>query len=119
MVMLAAGHGAQWQLYLAEAVTGIGLGMVLSAMASLIVVAVPPEQTGVASGMNANIRTIGGSIGTAMFASIVASQLAPSGAPTEAGYTTGFVVLAGALLLATAAAFLIPSTGRGEVGRED
>ena len=40
-------------------------------MSNLIVVAVPSEQTGVATGMNANIRTIGGSIGAAVTASIV------------------------------------------------
>ena len=45
------------------AVLGIGFGLAFAAMANLIVAAVPPEQTGVASGMNANIRTIGGSIG--------------------------------------------------------
>ncbi len=32
-------------------------------MSNLIVHAVPPAQTGVASGMNANIRTIGGAVG--------------------------------------------------------
>ena len=39
-----------------------------------IVAAVPREQTGVASGMNANIRTIGGSIGAAVMSSIVTSH---------------------------------------------
>ena len=46
-------------------------------MSALVVAAVPSSQTGVASGMNANIRTIGGSIGSAVMASIVISQLEP------------------------------------------
>ena len=71
---------------------GVGFGLVFSAMSTLIVAAVPPSQTGVASGMNANIRTIGGSIGAAVMASIVTSQLGPSGLPQESGYTTGFAV---------------------------
>lgn len=112
MAMLAFAHSAQWQLFLAEAVAGIGLGLVLSAMAGLIVAAVPPEQTGVASGMNANIRTIGGSLGTALMASIVTGHTAASGLPTETGYTIGFAVLGGALVLATIAAFAIPSPTR-------
>jgi hypothetical protein len=59
--------------------------------------------------MNANIRTIGGSIGAAVMASIVTSQLEPSGLPREAGYTTGFAVMAGGLVLAALAGLLIPS----------
>ena len=68
--------------------------------------------------MNANIRTIGGSIGSAVMASIVTSRLKPSGLPREAGYTTGFAVMAGGLLLAAAAGLLMPSTRglRGTAG---
>jgi hypothetical protein len=80
-------------------------------MSSLIVHAVPPEQTGVASGMNANIRTIGGSIGAALMASIVTSKIEPSGLPKESGYTIGFAMLAGALIIAALAAMAIPALG--------
>jgi Transcriptional regulator SbtR-like, C-terminal domain len=37
---------------------GVGFGLAFSAMSALVVAAVPASQTGVASGMNANIRTI-------------------------------------------------------------
>ena len=87
---------------------GIGFGLAFSAMSALIVAAVPPSQTGVASGMNANIRTIGGSIGSAIMASIVTSQLAASGLPKDVGYTAGFAVLACGLLLAALAGLLMP-----------
>ena len=53
---------------------GVGFGLAFAAMSSLIVAAVPPEQTGVASGMNANIRTIGGSVGAALMASVVTAE---------------------------------------------
>ena len=78
-------------------------------------------QTGVASGMNANIRTIGGSIGAAVMASIVTSQLEPSGLPKESGYTTGFAVMAAGLALAALAGVLIPAArgGGGEAGELD
>src|SRR3984957_19033349 len=112
MSMLAFAHHHQWQIYVSSALMGIGFGLVFSAMSALIVAAVPPSQTGVASGMNANIRTIGGSIGSAVMASIVTSQLEPSGLPREASYTTGFAVMAGGLLLASAAGLLMPSTRR-------
>ncbi|MEU7003668.1 hypothetical protein [Nonomuraea sp. NPDC046570] len=48
------------------------------------------EQTGAASGMNANIRTIGGAIGAAVVGSIITASPQPSGLPYETGYTYGF-----------------------------
>ena len=112
MSILAFAHQYEWQIYLSNALMGIGFGLVFSAMSALIVAAVPPSQTGVASGMNANIRTIGGSIGSAVMASIVTSQLAPTGLPKEAGYTTGFAVMTCGLVLAALAALLMPSATR-------
>jgi hypothetical protein len=81
-------------------------------MSALIVRAVPASQTGVASGMNANIRTIGGSIGAALMASIVTSSLLPSGLPRESAYVTGFAAMTGVILLAAAAGLLVPATRR-------
>jgi EmrB/QacA subfamily drug resistance transporter len=112
MSILAFAHQHEWEIYVAGAIMGVGFGLVFSAMSALIVAAVPPSQTGVASGMNANIRTIGGSIGAAVMASIVTSQLAPSGLPKEAGYTTGFAAMAGGLVLAALAGLLLPSARR-------
>jgi EmrB/QacA subfamily drug resistance transporter len=108
LALLAFAHGATWELYIATGVMGIGFGLAFSAMSSLIVAAVPPEQTGVASGMNANIRTIGGSIGAALMASVVTASPAADGLPREAGYTHGFAMLGAALLVAAFAAILIP-----------
>ena len=98
--------------YVATGVLGIGFGLAFSAMSANVVSAVPAEQTSVATGMNANIRTIGGSIGAAVMASIVTAKLEPSGLPTQAGYTTGFGVMAAVLAVAALAALLIPSQRR-------
>jgi len=120
MLMLAFAHSAQWEIYFSNALMGVGFGLAFSAMSALIVAAVPPSQTGVASGMNANIRTIGGSIGSAVMASIVTSQLAPTGLPKESGYTTGFAVMASGLLLAALAGLLIPAAAaRRSAGAAD
>ncbi|WP_433887881.1 MFS transporter [Streptomyces sp. CA-111067] len=113
MAILAFAHDEKWELYVSTAVMGVGFGLAFSAMSSLIVSAVPPEQTGVASGMNANIRTIGGSIGAALMASIVTANPAADGLPRESGYTNGFAMLAGALVVAAFAAVLMPAGGRG------
>jgi EmrB/QacA subfamily drug resistance transporter len=109
MAMLAFAHRLAWEIYVSVGLMGVGFGLAFSAMSALIVAAVPTSQTGVATGMNANIRTIGGSIGAAVMASIVTSQLSPSGLPKESGYTTGFAVMACGLALAGLAGFLIPS----------
>jgi MFS family permease len=112
MSILAFAHHQQWEIYTSSALMGVGFGLAFSAMSALIVMAVPASQTGVASGMNANIRTIGGSIGSAAMASIVTSRLAPSGLPLDSGYTTGFAVMTGALVLAAGAGLLIPAVRR-------
>ena len=112
LAALAFAHAQQWQVYLATAVMGIGCGLAYPAVSALIVSAVPPDQTGVASGMNANIRSIGGSIGTAIMASTVTSQLEASGLPKQAGYTAGFAMMGAALLLAAVAGLFIPAQRR-------
>jgi MFS family permease len=107
--MMAFAHDTKLEVLVANGVQGFGVGLTLACLASLIVAAVPPEQTGVASGMNANIRTIGGSIGTALMASIVTAHFLPNGMPKEIGYTAGFAMLAAALLLAGVAGMMIPA----------
>ena len=112
MGMFAFAHSAEWEIYVATGVLGIVFGLAFSAMTALVVSAVPAGQTSVATGMNANIRTIGGSIGAAVMASIVTAKLEPSGLPTGSGYTTGFGVMAGVLVVAALASLLIPSQRR-------
>ncbi|MXQ65935.1 MFS transporter [Actinomadura rayongensis] len=111
MVLLAAVHAERWTIYLVAALCGAGIGFAFSALSALIVTAVPPAQTGAASGMNANIRTIGGSIGTAVTGSIITSG-AVGGLPKESGYTHGFWFLAGAAAVALATTLLVPRARR-------
>jgi MFS family permease len=101
-------HDTTTQLYAATTVQGIGSGLVFSSLAGVVIASVPREQTGVASGMNANIRTIGGSLGAAVMAGIVTARVDARGIPDEGGYTVGFLVLAVAMAGAAAAAWFIP-----------
>ncbi|MEP7024714.1 MAG: MFS transporter [Actinomycetota bacterium] len=111
-IQLTAARGGQWEILVAMTLQGVGFGMVYSAMSSLVVQGVPPEQTGVASGMNANIRTIGGSIGAAVMSSIVTATARPDGLPQASGYTHGFALLTVATVAAALAAMLVPSAAR-------
>ncbi|MBA4022599.1 MAG: MFS transporter [Gordonia sp.] len=110
--MIAFLHSAEINIYLAMSVVGIGFGLAFSAMSNVVVAAVPAEQTGVASGMNANIRTIGGSLGAAFMASVVTAGASNSGLPKESGYTNGFIMLGVAVGLSAVAALFIPALKR-------
>ena len=89
---IALFHGDVWLLAAAAAVLGLGTGLVTSSTPNLIVRSVRGDQVGIATGMNANIRTIGGAIGTTVFAAAVGATLGASGLPTESGYVAAFVI---------------------------
>jgi MFS family permease len=115
MGMVAFAHAHPWELVLANTVMGVGVGLIFACLSNLIVAAVPPEQTGVASGMNANIRTVGGSIGAAVMATVVTASVFPSGLPHESGYTRGFIMLMIVMLLCAAVALKIPPVRRSVI----
>ena len=118
-VILAAAHAEMWQILVATSLTGFGIGMSYAAMPTLIMAAVPSSQTGIATGMNANIRTIGGSIGTVLVATILGSHPSAAGYPAESSYTWSFVVLLVTMLAAAAASLAIPKLGLVHVPVED
>jgi MFS family permease len=104
--MYAVWHDATWQIYVASTVQGIGTSLAYAALPNLIVQAVSYDQTGVATGMNTIMRTLGGAIGSQVAASFVAAQLLASGDPKESGYTLalvtgGLVVAAGTIVALT------------------
>lgn len=105
---LTLAHGSVWLVLVETTVLGLAFGLSFAAMSNLVVDAVPQSQTGVASGMNTNIRTVGGAIGSAVLATVVTSGAQPSGLPVEAGYTHGFGVLAATSALAALVAVFIP-----------
>lgn len=117
--VVAFAHSTKVDIYLAMTLTGVGLGLAFSAMANVVVAAVPPEQTGVASGMNANVRTIGGSLGAALMATVVTAGAPPGTFADESGYTNGFTMLGCVVALAAVASLFIPKVGRSKrTGRE-
>ena len=70
-------------------------------MANLVVEAVPPDVTGVASAINAIMRTIGGAIGAQVAAAIVSGALADGARyPAESGFTGAFAMSAAASAVA-------------------
>jgi MFS family permease len=107
-LMLTISRGEPWELLLASAVNGFGIGLAYSAMPALVMAAVPPAQTGVATGMNANIRTIGGAVGAALVATVLASSGLVNGYPRNSAYTLAFGFLTLGFALAVCTALAIP-----------
>ncbi len=113
--MLSVAHSETWEILVAVALLGFGIGLSFASMANLIVDAVPQSQTGEATGMNTIMRTIGGAFGGQIAAAIVASQVVSgSDFASESGFTAAFLMGTAALLLAVVAATLIP--GRPKPG---
>jgi len=105
-IVLVLAHRQAWQLILATSALGLGLGFGLGVLANLIVVAVGPRQTGVATAMNTVMRTLGGAFGAA----IVAECLARGGS-LDGDFVLAFAACAGALALAIPAVLAIPGKG--------
>jgi EmrB/QacA subfamily drug resistance transporter len=102
-------HGHPYDMLISASLMGIGLGLAFAALGNLIVQAVPPQQTGVASGMNTVMRTLGGALGGQIAATFIVNHTA-HGQPTVTGFTDTFLMAAGFLFVCVLAGLLIPST---------
>lgn len=108
-VIPALGHSEAWQIVVSGILTGIGIGMALAATSNAIVESVPAAQTGEAISANTVLRTVGSSIGTAVIAALISSNVSEQGAPLDDAFTIGFWASAGVGVLAIIAALVAPS----------
>lgn len=107
--ILAAGRDHLWQFYLVEVLIGAGYGLAFASVGNLVVNAVEPRDTGVATGVNTITRTVGGAVGAQLSASIL----------SRSGYGTAFATFALVAVAALATAFVIPSAPRTQEVRDD
>ncbi|MGH2905609.1 MAG: MFS transporter [Solirubrobacterales bacterium] len=110
--LLIPWHGASIDIYLAAGLLGFGIGLAYATLATLIVENVEPAQTGVATGMNTVLRTVGGAFGAQLVATILASNVDLGGHPTNEAFTYSFVLCGIAVLIGFLATFAIPARGR-------
>jgi EmrB/QacA subfamily drug resistance transporter len=108
-VWLAIAHGHPYDMLISATLLGIGIGLAFAALGNLIVQAVPSNQTGVASGMNTVMRTLGGALGGQISATFIVENTA-HGLPTVTGFTDSFIMAAVFLIICVAAAGLVPAT---------
>ena len=104
-------HATLLEVAVEAGVFGLGLGFVYAAISSVVVQSVPPIPTGIASGMNTNLRTVGSAIGAALMTAMVTASTGPNGLAAESGYTDGFVT-AGVLALGAVAVTVLSAVER-------
>lgn len=110
--MLALVHSEPWQVAAWMGLAGLGSGLVFSTMTTVLILSVPPDQTGLASGLNYNLRSMSGALGATVLGALLGSQAAGS-YPDELNFESGFWVLSTALLLGALAAGLLPTSRPG------
>lgn len=110
--LLVGAHSRPWHIYLAMVLLGVGVGLAFSAMANLIVRAVAPGQTGVATGMNTVVRSVGGAVGSQIAATMIAAHLLRGGLPAEHGYVLAFATSLAFLIVCVVASSLVPGWAR-------
>jgi EmrB/QacA subfamily drug resistance transporter len=109
--LLVADRSQEWEIYAAAGLLGIGIGLSFSAMANLIVQNVRQEQTGVATGMNAVTRTLGGAFGGQVAATLLSSNLGAAGLPTSTAFGLSFAMCLIALVAGLGFAIAVPRRG--------
>ena len=107
--LLAIGYSRVWQILAATIMLGAAVGLTYSGMPNVIVESVPPDQTGVATGMNANIRTLGSALGGQVTMSIVTTTIVSTGIVSTGIVSTGIVSTGTRALSASSAGY--PAAG--------
>ncbi|XVQ07810.1 MFS transporter [Spirillospora sp. CA-255316] len=104
-VWIALSNAHPHDMLVFSAFQGAGFGIAYAALGTLAVRHVPMDQSGIASGINALVRTTGGSIAGAATAAVLAAfTIAGTGVPTLGAYVMCFWIGAAGALLAAAVA---------------
>jgi MFS family permease len=112
---LAIWHAAPWEIMVWFAVASVGVAIAFAAMPKLITDAVLPTETGVATGMNTVVRTVGSVIGSQAAVTLLASEhIAGTQVPAESGFTAALWLGAAAALIGALLALAIAPRGRRE-----
>jgi MFS family permease len=110
--LVAAEHHSYAWLALTSAMAGVGVGCSFAAMPALIVAAVPDSRTGSATSLNQVLRTVGGALGSAVSAAILAAHTVGAGPlPEESGYEVAFLTGAAICLVTAFVAYALVPPG--------
>lgn len=114
--LLALLHAHPWQVIVFYAVGAAGVAVAFGAMPKVIADAVSPTETGIATGMNTVIRTVGSAIGAQVAITLLASRTIPgTEIPAESGFALSLGLGTAAAFIGAAIALLIPRQPRTHV----
>jgi MFS family permease len=105
--LLSVAHAHPYDMLISSTLLGAGIGLSFAALGNIVVQAVDEHQTGVASGMNTVLRTVGGALGGQLTATFLADHV-KDGLPTVTGFTISFVMSTCFLVVCALAALLVP-----------
>ena len=113
LTLLATVHDEPWTIYAWMVFMGLGLAFSFAALGALVIEYSEPGETGVASGMNTIMRTIGAALGSQVAAAIIsANTIAATEVPAEKGFTLAFTISAVGALVALGPTFLLRRRAR-------
>ncbi|RNE49999.1 MFS transporter [Corynebacterium alimapuense] len=94
-------HTELWHIVSANAVGGIGMGLLMGALPALLAELAPTGSTGIAAGIYNSLRTLGGAAAGAIFALVLASFTAEGELVSDlGGYLTIWAISAAAFIIA-------------------
>jgi MFS family permease len=112
-------HAAIWHVILISAIVGVGVGFAYAAMPTLIMRAVPPNETAAANGLNSVMRTLGSTVAATLVGVILSSNIVLSGGigiPTTEAFQLVFAMGAAVALAGVIIGAFIPTRGTGFPG---
>lgn len=106
-------HRALWEAFVTMGFAGLGIGFTFAAMPGFIIRAVPPAETGSATGFYQVLRNIGLSVGSALGAAILLSYTHRGAIyPPVGGFTTSLLISACLGVTTAFVSYLLPGRNR-------
>ena len=100
-----------WPVLLINVGIGVGIGLGYAAMPTLIMRAVPAQETAAANGLNSLMRSLGTAVASAVIGAVLALNTVRVGGaqlPSPEAFRLTFAIGGGAAMLCAAIAFFIP-----------
>ncbi|MEU9941507.1 MFS transporter [Streptomyces lavendulae] len=100
-IWLIMRHDHPFDIYVATALLGVGVGLSFAALGTMAVEHVDPNKTAVASAVNSLVRLVGGGVASALTSAILSSDtIAGTRIPTVHAYQVSFTIAAASVGLA-------------------
>ncbi|WP_437384225.1 MFS transporter [Plantibacter flavus] len=106
-----------WHTVLTATAVGFGVGFAYAAMPTLIMGAVPPNETAASNGLNSVMRTLGSTIASAVIGAILAAQVVTVGdvtTPSSEAFRLSFAICAAAAVIGLILTILLPKHLAGD-----